>query len=39
MVVPVLAGLAVLLLLGIHPPADLTNLIAQAAAELRGVGH
>jgi len=39
MVVPVLAGLAVLVLLGIHPPADLTNLIAQAAAELRGVGR
>jgi hydrogenase-4 component F len=39
MVVPVLAGLAVLALLGIHPPADLSNLIAQAAAELQGVGR
>jgi hydrogenase-4 component F len=39
MVVPVLAGLAVLVVLGIHPPADLSNLIAQAAAELRGVGR
>jgi len=36
MVVPVLAGLAVLVLLGIHPPADLTSLISQAAAQLRG---
>jgi hydrogenase-4 component F len=36
MVVPVLAGLAVLVLLGIHPPAELANLITQAAAELRG---
>jgi hydrogenase-4 component F len=36
MVVPVLAGLAVLIVLGIHPPADLTSLISQAAAELRG---
>src|SRR5580693_4787198 len=32
MVVPVLAGLAVLVLLGVHPPGDLTNLITQAAA-------
>jgi hydrogenase-4 component F len=36
MVVPVLAGLAVLILLGIHPPTDLNNLITQAAAQLRG---
>jgi hydrogenase-4 component F len=36
MVVPVLAGLAVLVLLGVHPPGDLTNLITQAAAQLRG---
>ena len=34
MVVPVLAGLAVLVLLGVHPPAELTNLITQAAAQL-----
>src|SRR6202034_1497440 len=39
MVVPVLAGLAVLILLGIHPPAELTNLITQAVAQLRGVGR
>ncbi|MGH3296101.1 MAG: proton-conducting transporter membrane subunit [Trebonia sp.] len=36
MVVPVLAGLTVLILLGVHPPGDLTNLITQAVAELRG---
>jgi hydrogenase-4 component F len=36
MVVPVLAGLAVLALLGIHPPGELTNLITQATAQLRG---
>jgi len=36
MVVPVLAGLAVLVLLGVHPPGELTNLITQAAAQLRG---
>jgi hydrogenase-4 component F len=36
MVVPVVAGLAVLVLLGVHPPADLTNLITTAAAQLRG---
>ena len=34
MVVPVLAGLAVLLVLGIHPPGDLTALIARGAAQL-----
>ena len=34
MVVPVLAGLAVLFLLGIHPPGELTSLITQAAAQL-----
>jgi hydrogenase-4 component F len=36
MVVPVLAGLAVLVLLGVHPPGELTSLITQAAAGLRG---
>ena len=36
MVVPVLAGLAVLVLLGVHPPGELTTLITQAAAQLRG---
>jgi hydrogenase-4 component F len=34
MVVPVLAGLAVLLVLGIHPPGDLTALIARGAGQL-----
>jgi hydrogenase-4 component F len=36
MVVPVLAGIAVLLLLGVHPPGELTELITRAAAQLRG---
>jgi len=36
MVVPVVAGLAVLLLLGVHPPGDLTALISRAAAQLGG---
>jgi hydrogenase-4 component F len=39
MVVPVLAGLAVLVLLGVHPPSELTTLISQAAAQLHGVGR
>jgi hydrogenase-4 component F len=34
MVVPVLAGLAVLLILGIHPPGELTDLITRGAAQL-----
>jgi hydrogenase-4 component F len=36
MVVPVLAGLAVLVLLGVHPPGELTALITRAAALLGG---
>jgi hydrogenase-4 component F len=36
MVVPVLAGLAVLVLLGVHPPGELTELIARGAAQLGG---
>jgi hydrogenase-4 component F len=36
MVVPVLAGLAVLLTLGVHPPGELTTLITRAAAQLGG---
>jgi len=32
----VLAGLAVLVMLGVHPPGELTSLITQAAAGLRG---
>jgi hydrogenase-4 component F len=34
MVVPVLAGLAVLVLLGMHPPGELTDLIARAVTQL-----
>jgi hydrogenase-4 component F len=36
MVVPVLAGVAVLVLLGVHPPGELTELITRAAAQLGG---
>jgi hydrogenase-4 component F len=36
MVVPVLAGIAVLLVLGLHPPGELTSLIHQAVTQLRG---
>ena len=37
MVVPVLAGLVALLVLGLHPPADLTGLMGRAVAALRGL--
>jgi hydrogenase-4 component F len=36
MVVPVVAGLVALLVLGLHPPAELTGLLARAVAALRG---
>ena len=36
MVVPVLVGLTVLVLLGVHPPAELTHLITRAAAQVGG---
>ena len=36
MVVPVLAGLAALLVLGLHPPGELTALLDRAVAVLRG---
>jgi hydrogenase-4 component F len=36
MVVPVVAGIIVLLVLGLHPPAHLTELLARGAAELGG---
>jgi hydrogenase-4 component F len=36
MVVPVLAGMAVLIILGVHPPGELTDLIARAVAQLGG---
>jgi hydrogenase-4 component F len=34
MVVPVLAGVVVLLILGLHPPGELTGLIARAVTQL-----
>jgi hydrogenase-4 component F len=36
MVVPVVAGVAVLFLLGVHPPAELTHLIGRAVGQLGG---
>jgi hydrogenase-4 component F len=36
MVVPVVAGLLALLLLGLHPPAELTGLLGRAVAMLSG---
>jgi hydrogenase-4 component F len=36
MVVPVVAGVAVLFLLGVHPPAELTHLIERAVSQLGG---
>jgi hydrogenase-4 component F len=38
MVVPVAAGVLALLLLGVHPPAELTGLLARAVHELSGAG-
>jgi hydrogenase-4 component F len=37
MVIPVVAGVAALVLLGVHPPANLAELLARGAAELRGL--
>ena len=34
MVVPVLAGVAVLFILGLHPPGELTGLIDRAVLQL-----
>ena len=34
MVVPVIAGVAVLFILGLHPPGELTSLIARAVTQL-----
>jgi hydrogenase-4 component F len=34
MVVPVVAGIVVLFVLGLHPPAELTGLISRAVAQL-----
>ena len=36
MVVPVVVGVAVLLMLGVHPPAELTELLARAVHQLSG---
>jgi len=36
MVVPVVAGLAALVMLGVHPPAELTGLLARAVHQLSG---
>ena len=36
MVVPVAAGFVVLLVLGLHPPGELTGLLARAVAQLGG---
>jgi hydrogenase-4 component F len=36
MVVPVVAGVAVLFVLGVHPPAELTHLIQRAVSQLGG---
>jgi hydrogenase-4 component F len=37
MVVPVIAGVAVLFLLGLHPPGELTGLISRAVTQLGAV--
>jgi hydrogenase-4 component F len=37
MVIPVVAGVAALLVLGVHPPAELDQLLARAVTELRVV--
>jgi hydrogenase-4 component F len=36
MVVPVVAGVVALLVLGLHPPGELTDLLARAVSSLRG---
>ena len=36
MVVPVAVGLVALLILGLHPPGELTGLLARAVAQLGG---
>jgi hydrogenase-4 component F len=38
MVVPVVAGVAVLFVLGVHPPAELTGLISRAVTQLEDLG-
>jgi hydrogenase-4 component F len=34
MVIPMVAGVVVLLILGLHPPGELTGLIARAVTQL-----
>ena len=34
MVIPVVAGVAVLFILGLHPPGELTSLISRAVIQL-----
>jgi hypothetical protein len=36
MVVPVVAGVAALVMLGVHPPAELTGLLSRAVHQLSG---
>ena len=36
MVVPAVAGIAALLVLGLHPPGELTQLISRAVTQLGG---
>ncbi len=38
MVLPVIAGVIALLVLGLHPPTDLVHLLSRGAAELTGGG-
>ena len=38
MVAPMVAGLAALVMLGVHPPGDLTELLSRAVTELEGLG-
>ena len=38
MVVPVVAGVAVLFVLGVHPPGELTSLISRAVTQLGNAG-
>jgi hydrogenase-4 component F len=37
MVVPVVAGVVVLFILGLHPPDELTGLISRAVTELGAI--
>jgi len=39
MVVPVAVGAVALIVLGVHPPAELTRLLVRAVHELGGAGR